>query len=72
MYMLHIDWAKYYTGYLQHINTKVPGPVNNQGIYTETGTFKSNLKQDVDFVLLNRNTWLFVQALYGGGPEVLA
>ncbi|CAD8046557.1 unnamed protein product [Paramecium primaurelia] len=73
-YMLHIDWAKYYTSYLQHINTKVPGPINNQPFFADqcsTDTiYKPNLKQDVDFVLLNRNTWMFIHSLYGGGPEV--
>lgn len=33
--------------------------------------FKHDLKQDVDFVLMNRNTWLFILSVYGGGPELL-
>jgi hypothetical protein len=35
-----------------------------------TTNYKVNLIQDVDFVLLNLNTWTFISQLYGGGPEV--
>jgi hypothetical protein len=78
LYMLHMDWASGYTEFLQHRSGKPPGPVNNTAIFgnqEEAGSsevsYRPDLFQDQDFVLLNRNTWLFVHSLYGGGPEVL-
>lgn len=78
LYMLHMDWASVYTEYLQRKNLKPPGPINNTTIFvnqeddcSQEINYKPDLAQDQDFVLLNRNTWLFIHQLYGGGPEVL-
>ncbi|CAD8065700.1 unnamed protein product [Paramecium sonneborni] len=73
IYMLDIKWAANYTQYLQNQQSNIPLQITNNNLFIDgdiRNTYRQNLKQDLDFVLMNRNTWQFLIAIYGGGPEI--
>ena len=69
-----MDWTSGYTDFLSQKTQQPPGPINNNGLFADQtlilNSYRENMKQDEDFVLLNLNTWTFIHSLYGGGPEV--
>ncbi|CAD8045514.1 unnamed protein product [Paramecium primaurelia] len=74
VYMLDIKWAANYTAFLQNQNLIIPSEISNNNLFVDSdirNPYRQNLKQDLDFVLMNRNTWQFLIAIYGGGPEII-
>ncbi|CAK66893.1 unnamed protein product (macronuclear) [Paramecium tetraurelia] len=73
IYMLDIKWAANYTAFLQNQHSTIPLEISNNNLFVDGDSrnpYRQNLKQDLDFVLMNRNTWQFLVAIYGGGPEI--
>ena len=67
--MLSIFWAKKYTDYLEN-GQNFPGEIcNNHLINIQVQNERINEPQvDVDFVLISKNSWVFIHNIYGGGP----
>ncbi|CAD8136451.1 unnamed protein product [Paramecium octaurelia] len=67
-YALEFTWAVNYTN---HLKGKAGiGQINNSKLVGPNQQLRIGLKQDVDYVALNEQAWVFVQQMYGGGPEV--
>lgn len=79
-YLLNKTWWKQWKMYVgedsmsmmsYYKNASRPGPIDNSSLLEEDGvTVKRNLREDGDFILMNKKSWDTIHGWYGGGPVI--
>jgi len=58
------DWRSMLNGGLP------PGPIENKILFIRPGELRKNLKIDLDYILVNQESWDALFNIYGGGPRI--
>ncbi|XP_018415362.1 PREDICTED: ubiquitin carboxyl-terminal hydrolase 33 [Nanorana parkeri] len=69
IYCISMQWFREWEGFVKGKDVDPPGPIDNSKIaVAKCGHI--TLKQGADSGQISEETWIFLQSIYGGGPEI--
>ncbi|KAM6169500.1 LOW QUALITY PROTEIN: ubiquitin carboxyl-terminal hydrolase 20 [Rhynchocyon petersi] len=70
IYCISMQWFREWEAFVKGKDNEPPGPIDNSRIVQIKGTGHIQLKQGADYGQISEETWSYLNALYGGGPEI--
>ncbi|KAE8609494.1 hypothetical protein XENTR_v10011821 [Xenopus tropicalis] len=69
IYCISMQWFREWEGFVKSKDSDPPGPIDNTKI-AAAKCGHITLRQGADSGQISEETWLFLQSIYGGGPEI--
>lgn len=70
IYCISMQWFREWEAFVKGKDNEPPGPIDNSRIAQVKGSGHIQLKQGADYGQISEETWVYLNNLYGGGPEV--
>lgn len=70
IYCISMQWFREWEAFVKGKDNEPPGPIDNSRIAQVKGSGHIQLKQGADYGQISEETWVYLNNLYGGGPEI--
>ncbi|XP_047686632.1 ubiquitin carboxyl-terminal hydrolase 20 isoform X2 [Prionailurus viverrinus] len=70
IYCISMQWFREWEAFVKGKDNEPPGPIDNSRIAQARGSGHIQLKQGADYGQISEETWVYLNNLYGGGPEI--
>ncbi|KAF4016756.1 hypothetical protein G4228_008187 [Cervus hanglu yarkandensis] len=70
IYCISMQWFREWEAFVKGKDNEPPGPIDNSRIAQVKGSGHVQLKQGADYGQISEETWVYLNNLYGGGPEI--
>uniref|UniRef100_A0A452RTU9 Ubiquitin carboxyl-terminal hydrolase n=1 Tax=Ursus americanus TaxID=9643 RepID=A0A452RTU9_URSAM len=70
IYCISMQWFREWEAFVKGKDNEPPGPIDNSRIAQVKGSGHVQLKQGADYGQISEETWVYLNHLYGGGPEI--
>ncbi|XP_061055759.1 ubiquitin carboxyl-terminal hydrolase 20 isoform X3 [Eubalaena glacialis] len=70
IYCISMQWFREWEAFVKGKDSEPPGPIDNSRIAQVKGSGHIQLKQGADYGQISEETWVYLNNLYGGGPEI--
>ncbi|XP_008577105.1 PREDICTED: ubiquitin carboxyl-terminal hydrolase 20 [Galeopterus variegatus] len=70
IYCISMQWFREWEAFVKGKDNEPPGPIDNSRIAQVKGSGHVQLKQGADYGQISEETWIYLNNLYGGGPEI--
>ncbi|XP_060056310.1 ubiquitin carboxyl-terminal hydrolase 20 isoform X1 [Erinaceus europaeus] len=70
IYCISMQWFREWEAFVKGKDNEPPGPIDNSRIAQVKGSGHIQLKQGADYGQISEETWIYLNNLYGGGPEI--
>ncbi|XP_057578384.1 ubiquitin carboxyl-terminal hydrolase 20 isoform X1 [Hippopotamus amphibius kiboko] len=70
IYCISMQWFREWEAFVKGKDNEPPGPIDNSRIAQLKGSGHIQLKQGADYGQISEETWLYLNNLYSGGPEI--
>ncbi|XP_045144453.1 ubiquitin carboxyl-terminal hydrolase 20 [Echinops telfairi] len=70
IYCISMHWFREWEAFVKGKGSEPPGPIDNSRIVQTKGSGHLQLKHGADYGQISEETWSYLHALYGGGPEI--
>uniref|UniRef100_A0A452IQZ7 Ubiquitin carboxyl-terminal hydrolase n=1 Tax=Gopherus agassizii TaxID=38772 RepID=A0A452IQZ7_9SAUR len=70
IYCISMQWFREWEAFVKGKDNEPPGPIDNSRIALAKGGGHVQVKQGADYGQISEETWIYLNTLYGGGPEI--
>ncbi|XP_031306534.1 ubiquitin carboxyl-terminal hydrolase 20 [Camelus dromedarius] len=70
IYCISMQWFREWEAFVKGKDNEPPGPIDNSRIAQVKGSGHIQLKPGADYGQISEETWVYLNSLYGGGPEI--
>nr|XP_031533511.1 ubiquitin carboxyl-terminal hydrolase 20 [Vicugna pacos] len=70
IYCISMQWFREWEAFVKGKDNEPPGPIDNSKIAQVKGSGHIQLKPGADYGQISEETWVYLNSLYGGGPEI--
>ncbi|XP_027679228.1 ubiquitin carboxyl-terminal hydrolase 20 isoform X1 [Chelonia mydas] len=70
IYCISMQWFREWESFVKGKDNEPPGPIDNSRIALTKGGGHVQVKQGADYGQISEETWIYLNTLYGGGPEI--